>query len=156
MGRFSAPWCMALYVITIFSGLLLAGLAGWMLFAGAPLWAPPLVLAALGGSALFAVRGYRVESGALWVERPFWTTEIRLDGVEWIKHDPKALHGSLRTFGNGGLFSFSGRYWSKALGSYRAWVTDPKRSVILKVKGKTIVVSPDEPGKFIKAVEGMR
>jgi hypothetical protein len=33
------------------------------------------------------------------------------------------MNKSLRACGNGGGFSFTGWYWSKSLGSYRAFVT---------------------------------
>ena len=54
--------------------------------------------------------------------------------------------------GNGGLFSFSGWYCNKALGTYRAWVTDPGKTVVLRYGVKTVVVSPSEPEAFVEAV----
>jgi hypothetical protein len=59
---------------------------------------------------------------------------------------------SLRTCGNGGAFSFTGWYWSKSLGFYRAFVTDLNRTVVLRFEKKTVVVSPGEPEDFAEAL----
>ncbi len=65
---------------------------------------------------------------------------------------PTAMAGSLRIAGNGGLFSFTGWFWSRRLGRYRAFVTDPARSVVLKFSDRTVVVSPDVPEEFVAAL----
>jgi Bacterial PH domain len=62
---------------------------------------------------------------------------------------PKAMNKSLRTCGNGGGFSFTGWYWSKSLGFYRAFVTDLNRTVVLRFENRTVVVSPGEPEDFV-------
>ena len=38
---------------------------------------------------------------------------------------------------------------SRALGHYRAFVTDLKRTVVLRFEKKTIVISPENPEKFV-------
>ena len=55
-------------------------------------------------------------------------------------------------FGNGGLFSFSGRFRNREVGPYRAFVTDWTRAVVLFVPGRAIVVSPADPAAFVRAV----
>ena len=47
------------------------------------------------------------------------------------------MRWSLRTFINGGLFSFSGWCYSSLLGAYRAFVTDPNRAVVLNLGRRT-------------------
>ena len=120
----------------------------------------PLVSLILGlpllvvfGSLLFTIRGYEVEGGELLVHRLLWATRISLDGLRGAKHDPAALRGSIRLFGNGGLFSFSGLFRNKRLGRYRAYVTDWSLSVILAWDERKIVVSPDRPDAFVNALE---
>jgi hypothetical protein len=61
----------------------------------------------------------------------------------------KAMKGSLRTCGNGGVFSFTGWYWSQSLGFYRAFVMDLNRTVVLRFGRRTVVVSPDDPAGFV-------
>lgn len=58
------------------------------------------------------------------------------------------MRGSLRLCGNGGMFSFTGWYRNRALGVYRAFVTDLKSTVVLKFAKRTIVVSPERPEEF--------
>ena len=70
-------------------------------------------------------------------------------GLESAQIEPDAMRRSLRTFGNGGAFSFSGIYYNKRLGSYRAFVTDPRRTVVLCYANRRIVLSPAAPQAFV-------
>ena len=61
---------------------------------------------------------------------------------------------AFRTLGIGGPFAFVGRYWSRRLGGFTAYATDRSRSVVmLRWPGRTVVVTPDDPGTFVAAVE---
>ena len=77
-------------------------------------------------------------------------------GVISVEADPNAMRGSLRTCGNGGLFCFAGAYWNKRLGSYRAFATDPSRSVVLRFSDRVVVMTPERPAEFVAAVEKVR
>ena len=60
------------------------------------------------------------------------------------------IDGSLdTTFGNGGLFSITGRFWNRKLGRYRALATDPSRAIVLRYPKRTIVITPHDPQHFI-------
>lgn len=107
-----------------------------------------LPLAILLGAIPFSILGYRITGDFLLIRRPLWTTRVDLCGLREVRADPKAMSGSLRLFGNGGLFSFTGRFRNSSLGSYRAWVTDPARAVVLELPGRTVVVSPDRPAEM--------
>jgi hypothetical protein len=72
----------------------------------------------------------------------------------WKTLDSTAMKGSIRIFGNGGLFSFSGSFRNRKLGSYRAYVTDVKNAVVIKLPSGVLVVSPDSPDRFVDAVRG--
>jgi hypothetical protein len=111
---------------------------------------PPLLV---GVSALFCIRGYAVEEDALLIRRLLWTTRISLAGLQSAAVVPKAMNGSLRTCGNGGLFSFTGWYWNRSLGSYRAWVTDLPNTVVLRVGGRTLVLSPEPAEAFVRDLQ---
>ncbi len=52
----------------------------------------------------------------------------------------------------GGLFSFTGSFRNKALGAYRAFVTDPHRTVVLRFPKRTVIVSPDSPEAFLHEI----
>ena len=109
-----------------------------------------LPLAIILGAAPFTIRGYTITADAILVHRLCWATRLPLQGLQSATAEPDAMRGSLRTFGNGGLFSFSGRYWSKHLGAYRALVTDPRRTVVLRYADRTVVLSPETPEQFVR------
>jgi hypothetical protein len=59
---------------------------------------------------------------------------------------------SSRLFGNGGLFSFTGLYRNRSFGRYRAFVTDPARSVALFLPNRVVVVSPADAEGFVRSI----
>lgn len=54
--------------------------------------------------------------------------------------------------GNGGFLGYIGWFRSKRLGSFRAYVTDPPRCVVLEFEQRKVVVSPDDPRRFLEAL----
>ena len=155
---FQAPWGTLLKVISIGVTLLLLGVFGGLAFSGRSrssltsilYLAFPLLI--IFGSLLFTVRGYILTGDALLIRRLFWNTRIPLETVISVTPDPKAMTGAIRTLGNGGLYGFSGRFRSGKLGSFRAYVTDFKKCVIIETPTRKIVVSPEDPGDFSETV----
>jgi Bacterial PH domain len=115
-------------------------------------WLALLPLAIVCGGALFTIRGYAVTADALLVRRLWWATRLPLAGLCSAAFEPDAMRRSLRLCGNGGLFSFSGLFRNKTLGNYRAFVTDPRRVVVLRFATRTVVVSPSEPEEFVRCI----
>jgi hypothetical protein len=107
----------------------------------------PLVI--LFGAALFTIRGYSLSSDSILVHRLLWSTVLPRTGLESAEVDLEAMRGSIRTFGNGGAFSFTGFYYNKRLRSYRAYVTDPHRTVVLRYASRRVVLSPASPEDFV-------
>lgn len=99
------------------------------------------------------VRSYTIQGGHLSIRRLLWSTNIALLGIHEAWHDPKAIKGSLRIFGNGGLFGMTGLYWSKSLGRFRLFATDPAKSVVLRLHDRTVVISPEDPQAFLRELE---
>jgi hypothetical protein len=156
MKRYKAPWSTSLIVMSLFVTVLCLGVSGSAWWAAAVKHQPaalrcavlfPLVL--LICTALFTIRGYSTTSDAILVHRLLWSTPLPRVGLESAQVEPDAMRGSLRTLGNGGAFSFSGSSYNKRLGSYRAFVTDPRRAVVLRYASRRIVVSPDTPENFV-------
>jgi len=153
MKNYKAPWCISMIVVSVLATALLVGVT-----VGAQPWAArhghdwlawqPLVI--VFGCALFTIRGYSITPDAILVHRLFWATRLPRAGLQSARVDPKAMRRSIRTCGNGGFFSISGFYWNKSLGSYRAFVTDPRRAVILKYTRRTVVMSPEPPEEFVR------
>jgi hypothetical protein len=156
----AAPWSGFLKGVSIVVTLLLPGVA-WLLAASAPLHSLPLLRAAaialplliLLSAAPSVVRGYDLRDGTLQVRRLFWTTRVALGDLRAATIDPQAVAGSIRLFGNGGLFSFSGWFRNAKLGRYRAFVTDWQRSVVLRGSACTVVLSPADPVAFVRSLQ---
>lgn len=102
---------------------------------------------------LFVVTGYRLDASGLYVQRLLWTTHIDLQGLDRAWHDPSAMCRSLRLFGNGGLFSITGWFRNATLGRYRAFVTDPGKSVVLRSPTRVVVLSPADPLGFLSTLK---
>jgi Bacterial PH domain len=157
MTHFRAPWSKSLIVASTFATLVCLGVsyALWTLplRGGSPeslrFWLVLLPLAVILICALFTVRGYSISNRELEIRRLLWTTRISLHGLQGAYFDPNATHRSIRTFGNGGFFSFSGHFRNKELGSYRAFMTDRRRTVVLRFPSSVVVISPDRPEDFV-------
>jgi hypothetical protein len=63
---------------------------------------------------------------------------------------PDIMRGSIRLCGIGGVFSFTGFFWNGKLRTYRAYVSDPSLAVVLKFTDRTVVISPGDPGAFVR------
>ena len=147
MKNFKAPWGRSLVLISASVTLMCLGSTA---FRWLSIWVSLLPLVLVVGCALFSVRGYTVTGDVLMIHRLLWVTRISLHGLQSAEACPNAMRGSLRTFGNGGLFSFTGYYRSRTLGPYRAYVTDFKRTVVLRWAHRTVVLSPEFPEEFVR------
>jgi hypothetical protein len=155
---FSAPWGRSTWVISLLAcGLVVGATAIGLTNLALPrvaifaLVSAPLLILVV--TVPFMIFGYEVREQTLVIKRLGWTTEIPLNGIREAQANPKAMYGSIRIFGNGGLFAFNGIFWSKALGRYRAYVTDLSRSVVLKLSDRTVVISPDAPERFLTELQ---
>ena len=162
--HFDAPWSRLLTIMTIFATVicLVAGYVAWTSSMrggpdAVPWWIALLPFVLIVGAVLFTIRGYTLERDSILVHRLLWATRVSRIGLKSAVHDPALLSGGIRLFGNGGFFSFSGWFRNKHLGTYRAFITDPARAVILRyADDKVIVMSPSDPERFISAVMGGR
>lgn len=161
--HYGAPWCLAVTILTILSLVLLLGASAygtWFFSRSAPAWLRLTVI--LGPLAIvlatlpFLVRGFVLAPGELRVERLGWQNRFPLSEVTSIEINPEALRGSIRLCGSGGLFGFFGWFRNKKLGIYRAYGTDPKLAVIIKLNQRTIVVTPENPERFVAELESLR
>ena len=155
MKIYQAPWGRSLIVVSSLLVVLAVVLRfsasffplafpGWAADLGR--WSIPIIIL---GCLPFIVLGYEITEEAIFVRRPLWKTRLDRAGLKSAEVIPKAMSKSLRTCGNGGGFSFTGWYWSKSLGFYRAFVTDLNRTVVLRFENRTVVVSPGEPEEFV-------
>jgi hypothetical protein len=156
MKHYEAPWSTSLIVMSVLTTIICLGASAgaWLGLAakhppGALGLAVLLPLAILIGAALFTIRGYSLSSDSILVHRLLWSTALPRVGLESAQVELDAMRGSIRTFGNGGAFSFTGFYYNKRLRSYRAYVTAPRRTVILRYATHRVVLSPGAPEDFV-------
>lgn len=152
MKFYPAPWSKSVIFVSAFVTLVILGTTvGLVGFGhGIPRGVGYLPLAILLFAVLFLIRGYTVGPDAILVHRLFWVTRLPLKGLQSAKFDPEAMRRSIRLCGNGGLFSVSGFYRNQMLGTFRAFVTDPHRAVILHYSSRTVVISPAAPEEFVR------
>lgn len=160
MKTYKAPWSSLLVVVSVLATLLCLGITLGTPFLAASkhsweMWLRWLPLALMVGCGLFTIRGYTITSDAILVHRLLWSTPLPRTGLQSAEFMPNAMSRSIRTCGNGGFFSFSGFYWNRTLKSYRAYVTDQRRTVVLRYEGRTIVISPGEPVDFVRELSGL-
>ncbi len=110
MKSYKAPWSKSLVINSSLVTILCVGIAIGMICSspGALRWLALLPLAIIGAGALFTIRGYTVTDDALLVRRLFWTTRLPLAGLRSAQFEPDVMRRSIRTLGNGGVFSFTG------------------------------------------------
>jgi len=153
--EFNAPWSRTVRNTTVLSLVILALPLVVVLFT--PAQPPPWVVGLLIALPLLIVvetfaarvRGYTLTEREIIVHRGFWDTRLPLEGLRSVSGDAEAMRGSARVFGNGGLFSITGRYWNRKLRWYRAYATDRSRAVVLRYADRTIVITPHDPQQFI-------
>ncbi len=159
LAEFSAPWSRSLRLTTAVSLLIVL-----VVIVTAELVVPPkllplrLLVAVVPalivlGALPFMVRGYLLTDKDIEVQRLGWRTVLPLAGLVAVSGEPQGLRGSVRLFGNGGLFAMSGWFWNKRIGRFRAYVTDPGRAVLLRYRnGAQVVVTPHDVQHFIVKV----
>lgn len=157
----AAPWPLSLWLISLIATALLLGV-GYAAYQAVPVLPGfthrfGLVVAGLNpvilvGGLLFTVTGYSLDGSDLLIHRLLWSTRFSLFGLRQVFADPKVCKGSIRLFGNSGLFAFTGIYQNARLGRYRLFAIDFTRAVVLIAPARTLVITPAAPHAFIAAV----
>jgi hypothetical protein len=105
-----------------------------------------LLAAILLVSYLFKADGYRLTSDALIIERPVGGKIILLtDIIEVEVPTKKSMYWTIRTFGNGGLFGYWGKFANTNYGNMTWYATRRSNYILLTIKDKgLIVITPDD------------
>jgi hypothetical protein len=155
LAEFSAPWGRSVRVVTAVTVVVLIAVTLGGLLTGPRqllVWrlATALPLLLLLGVLPFMVRGYALTERHIEVRRLGWNTALPLAGLVAVTGEPEGIRGSLRLFGNGGLFGITGWFWNRRIGRFRALATDPERVVLLRYRdGTKVVVTPHDVQHFI-------
>jgi hypothetical protein len=160
--HFRAPWGVTLIVMTVFSlsivcGVMVLGLVSGpgnnLIWIGSMILIPGIFLFIMP---FFIIRGFVLTGDSILVKRLGWNSRISLDQLNSIEFDSSAMKGSIRTLGNGGFFAFCGKYRNKKLGPYRAFVTHLRNTVVLRFPAITIVISPEDPERFVSEIKKIK
>jgi len=98
------------------------------------------------GCYLYQPQKYVINSGKIIVKRPFKDKVIEISTVKEVYTIEKDTMGwVLRTFGNGGLFGFYGRFRSDRYGDMTWYATRRSNYVMLETNDhQKIVLTPDD------------
>jgi hypothetical protein len=115
-------------------------------------WASLLAPLTALGSWMLAPRGLEIGGGELRLLRRAWrAAAYRLSSVEEVALlPPGAMRGAVRTLGNGGLFGYYGWFFKSGRGAFRLFATRSDGLVEVVAGGRRLVLSPDEPGRFVE------
>jgi hypothetical protein len=111
--------------------------------------APAMLAAVLWAS---RIQRYRLSGEELLVELRFRTVRFPLAGLISASIDPEAMRHAWKLYGNDGLGAYSGRFRSRRLGAFRAYLSDAERAVVLRWPDRCVVISPEQPSYFLEAV----
>jgi len=113
----------------------------------------PLVL--IIATYLYRTTAITIDNTGIIVERNISPVAINYSDITSVMPLTKADMGLVaRTFGNGGLFGYTGMFYNKKYGSMKWYCTNRSNYVLIeKANGKKAVISPDEPGEFIKDIK---
>lgn len=98
-------------------------------------------------------KSYEIKENNVIINRPFKSVIINRTQIKSIlKLESGKLTWSIRTFGVGGLFGYFGKFWNKEYGNMTWYATRRDKAImIITTENKKIIVTPDEPEKFISA-----
>lgn len=82
-----------------------------------------------------------------------------LQGLVEVARDPEIMRRAMKVIGNGGLGAIRGRYWSKRIGTFHAFLSSTENAVVLRWPERVVAVSPADTEFFItcaKSAAGLR
>lgn len=89
---------------------------------------------------------YSVNSERLIIHRPVRDVEIRIRDIrKAVRISKDDMRWTARTFGNGGLFGYYGKFWNKKFGTMTWYATKRNNYLLVETReGKKLVLTPDD------------
>lgn len=104
----------------------------------------------------YSPRGYLLADRSLFVQRLAGTARIALDDVREVRRaTPDDFRGCKRLGGSGGMFGYYGLFSTTKLGRSTWYVTNRSNSVVLITASRTVLISPDDPDRFLAAIRAV-
>lgn len=142
-------------LITGFSALLFAGITGFNLYLLGSQDGWPIVIQ-LGTTLLlvgiffycylFRITGYRVSREEVVICRPAGERRIPIAEIaEVVIPTRDSMRWTLRTFGNGGIFGYTGKFANSTYGAMTWYATRTNKTILLILHNNSkILLSPDD------------
>ena len=112
-----------------------------------------LMLILSGTCLLYAPKEYLIQPDGIEVRRIVGLKKFQSEKLLLIrKVDAAEMQGLIRTFGNGGLFGYTGRYYSPSIGQQSWYCSRRSGLVIIQLReGLPVIFSPEDPKSFVEA-----
>jgi len=103
------------------------------------------------GAFLFRPIDYSLSHDGITIRRLIKDVKIAREQIVSVEViNSNKIEGSIRTFGVGGLFGYYGKFANFELGSTTWYATRRQKTVLIKtINNKKIILTPDEPEKFV-------
>ena len=114
-----------------------------------------LLVAILVFAWAYSPSGYRIERGAVVIDRPAGSIRIPLGSISGISLVDGWLGVSMKTFpgGNSGLFGITGTFYNAKLGNFRMYGRRASGAVVLQTADGPIVVTPGDRDLFARTLQ---
>lgn len=100
-------------------------------------------------------KNYFITESHLVISAPSKKIVVPLSSLREVRRlDKKELKGTVRMKGIGGLFGFTGKFYSKNLGSFEGYFTNQNNLVMVRCE-KTYIISPDNPSLFLDKINSI-
>jgi len=95
---------------------------------------------------MYRTLSYYVDRDNITIHRPAKDVQIPIQEIaEVFQATSESMRWSVRTFGNGGLFGFYGKFWNKIYGNMTWYATRRDNFIVVVTKdNKKIVLTPDQ------------
>lgn len=105
-----------------------------------------MLLLIIIGCWLFAPKSYSICGGDLLINRPIGNVSFKISEIDEARVlSSNELSGLIRTFGNGGLFGYYGKFYNSKLKHLTLYTTQRKNRILIKTsQSKKIVISPND------------
>ncbi len=98
------------------------------------------------------IRSITVDDQSITIDRKVKPVTIRFSDITAIRKVDD-MKFAIRTFGNGGLFGYTGLFYKKGTGSMTWYCTQRTNYVLIqKTNGNKIVITPDNSDGFVRDI----
>ena len=109
-----------------------------------------IMVPTLAGSWAYSPKKYIGTERSIKIVRPVNIIEIPINKMDKVEEKDMNVFKTIRTWGNGGLFSFTGAFYNKTDGKF--WMYAKNSNYVMIYTDKKYIVSPDDKELFINQI----